>query len=64
MTKVHRSTTGCPYQAQDRAATVVARDVDDAGKVHFVYLRPYGGGPTRKYAVDASGKILDPPLDP
>jgi hypothetical protein len=43
---------------------VTARDVDDAGRVHFVLLKPFGGGPVRKYAVAPDGTIVDPPMDP
>jgi hypothetical protein len=55
----------CNYPAANRSGTVVARDVDKAGKVHFVVLEPFGGGRLQRFAVDAvTGDLLDPPLEP
>jgi hypothetical protein len=43
---------------------IVARDVDTAGRVHFVLLQPRDGGRVVRYAVDPeTGQLVGPPLD-
>jgi hypothetical protein len=53
----------CRVADAQRRGLIVARDVDAAGRVHFVVLQPVSGGRPLKYAVDSyTGKLLEPPV--
>jgi hypothetical protein len=53
----------CSVPAPDGSGTIIARDVDKSGRTYFVVVRQNAGGRTVKYAVDAAGQLLQPPLD-
>ena len=53
----------CRVVDAERRGLIVARDVDAAGRVHFVILQPLSGGRALKYAIDPyTGKLVGPPL--
>jgi hypothetical protein len=53
----------CDYPAPDRPGRIVAQAVDRHGQTHFVLLQPRDGGLRQKFAVDAAGKLVEPPLE-
>jgi len=54
----------CNFVAANRSGMIVARDVDKAGRVHFVLIQPFGGGRVQRFAVDDSGNPVEPALEP
>jgi hypothetical protein len=53
----------CRVVDAERRGLIVARDVDAAGRIHFMLLQPVSGGRPLKYAVDPyTGKLLEPPV--